>query len=128
MPRSCADAGPWEPFMGYVRGLQCRECKAEYPPVRLAVCESCFGSLEVRYEIDAVRGAFRRDVFGDRPATLWRYRGLLPVFDDQAIVDLAAGDTPPRGAREPRGAMPPRGPLVKGDTPHTPGSVQEPPA
>src|SRR2546430_16821320 len=102
--------------MGYVRGLQCRECKAEYPPVQLAVCESCFGPLEVRYEIDAVRGAFRRSSFGDRPATLWRYPDLLPVFDDQAIVDLAAGDTPlgpardlgdPVGRRGPWGYGPP---------------------
>src|SRR2546430_12387915 len=102
MPRSCADAGPWEPFMGYVRGLQCRECKAEYPPVRLAVCESCFGSLEVRYEIDAVRGAFRRDVFGDRPATLWRHREPPPLVHEQAIFGLPAGGRPlPRPARAP---------------------------
>src|SRR2546428_4576985 len=117
MPRSCADAGPWEPFMGYVRGLQCRECKAEYPPVRLAVCESCFGPLEVRYEIDAVRGAFRRDVFGDRPATLWRYPELLPVFDDQAIVHLAAGGTPLPRPTNPRGPVPPRALLGADDTP-----------
>src|SRR5256886_17187533 len=127
MPRSCADAGRWEPFMGYVRGLQCRECKAEYPPVRLAVCESCFGPLEVRYEIDAVRGAFRRDVFGDRPATLWRYRELLPVFDDQAIVDLAAGDTPLRRGREPGGGVRGRGTLVQEDTGQPNKFFQEPP-
>src|SRR2546423_15664082 len=119
MPRSCADAGPWEPFMGYVRGLQCRECKAEYPPVRLAVCESCFGPLEVRYEIDAVRGAFRRDVFGDRPATLWRERELLPLFQDKAIGLFAAGETPPPGApghREPHHAC---ALLTLGHTPYT---------
>src|SRR3989442_8247353 len=123
MPRSCADAGPWEPFMGYVRGLQCRECKAEYPPVRLAVCESCFGPLEVRYEIDAVRGAFRRDVFGDRPATLWRYRELLPVFDDQAIVDLAAGCTPLPRPPELRESNHLRGLLFKDNNPQPTYSV-----
>src|SRR2546422_11542135 len=102
--------------MGYVRGLQCRECKAEYPPVQLAVCESCFGPLEVRYEIDAVRGAFRRDVFGDRPATLWRYRELLPVFHVAAIVVLSAGVRPLPGARNPRGGAHARGPLSEGAT------------
>src|SRR2546427_9059869 len=123
MPRSCADAGPWELFMGYVRGLQCRECKAEYPPVRLAVSESCFGPLEVRYEIDAVRGAFRRDVFGDRPATLWRYPALLPLFDDQAIVDLSAGVNPLRGARDPRGGGPRRETLIQEGHLHSPDPV-----
>src|SRR3989475_8824363 len=102
--------------MGYVRGLQCRECKAEYPPVQLAVCESCFGPLEVRSEIDAARGAFRRSSFGARPATLWRYRELLPVFDDQAIVDLAAGYTPLRRARNLGDAVDVRELWIKDDT------------
>src|SRR5256885_13496313 len=118
---------PGKPFMGSVRGLQCRECKAEYPPVQLAVCESCFGPLEVRYEIDAVRGAFRRSSFGDRPATLWRYRDLLPVFDDQAIVDLAAGDTPLRRATDLGGAGDVGEIWVKDDTGKSTHSVQGPP-
>ncbi len=79
--------------------MQCRECRTEYPPIQLAVCESCFGPLEVRYEIDALRGAFHRSSLADRPHTLWRYRELLPVFDDRAIVDLAPGYTPLRRAR-----------------------------
>jgi threonine synthase len=102
--------------MGYLRGLQCQECKAEYPPVRLAVCEACFGPLEVRYEIDAVRGAFHRDSFRDRPLTLWRYRELLPVSDDRAIVDLAAGYTPLRRARNLEDAIGARELWIKDDT------------
>jgi threonine synthase len=84
--------------MGFVRGLRCRECQVEYPPIRLAVCESCFGPLEVTYEIDAVRAAFDRTSLADRPRTLWRYRELLPVLDDHVIVDLAPGYTPLRRA------------------------------
>jgi threonine synthase len=102
--------------MGYLRGLQCQECKAEYPPVRLAVCESCFGPLEVRYEIDAVRGAFHRDSFGNRPHTLWRYRELLPVSNDDAIVDLAAGYTPLRRATNLEDAIDARELWIKDDT------------
>ena len=79
--------------------MQCRECRTEYPPVQLAVCESCFGPLEVRYEIDAVRAAFQSSFLADRPHTLWRYREFLPVFDDRAIVDLAPGYTPLRRAK-----------------------------
>src|SRR5207302_3727332 len=60
---------------------------------------SCFGPLEVRYEIEAVRGGFHRDSLRGRPPTLWRYRELLPVFDDRAIVDLAPGYTPLRRAK-----------------------------
>src|SRR5213595_1215305 len=103
-------------FAGYVRGLQCRECRKEYPPIQLAICESCFGPLEVRYEIDAVRGAFHRGSFGGRPPTLWRYRELLPVSDDRGIVDLAAGYTPLRRARNLEDAIGSRELWIKDDT------------
>src|SRR3990172_6251160 len=82
--------------MGYVRGLRCRECGAEYPPTRLSVCEQCFGPLEVAYEISAVRESFRREALASRPRDLWRYRELLPVFDESARVDLQPGFTPLR--------------------------------
>src|SRR5438876_138297 len=104
------------PFAGYVRSLQCRECRAEYPPTQLAVCEACFGPLEVRYEIEAVRGGFHRDSLRGRPPTLWRYRELLPVFDDHAIVDLAAGYTPLRRARNLADAIGSRELWIKDDT------------
>src|SRR3989304_5197317 len=81
--------------MGYVRSLRCRECGAEYPPTRLTVCEACFGPREGAYETEAVREAFTREALARRPETLWRYRELLPVFDEGAIVDLEPGYTPP---------------------------------
>jgi len=84
--------------VGYVRSLRCRECGAEYPPTRLVVCEACFGPLEVAYEFDAVREAFTRDAIARRPGDLWRYRELLPVFDEGAKVDLQPGYTPLRRA------------------------------
>jgi len=96
--------------------LQCRECRKEYPPIQLVICESCFGPLEVRYEIDAVRGAFHRGSFGGRPPTLWRYRELLPVSDDRGIVDLAAGYTPLRRARNLEDAIGSRELWIKDDT------------
>lgn len=86
--------------MGYVRGLRCRVCGAEYPAVQLSVCESCFGPLEVTYELSAVRDSFRRDRIADRPRDLWRYRELLPVVRESAKVDLGPGYTPLRPATD----------------------------
>lgn len=84
--------------MGYVRGLQCKECGAVYPPAQLVVCESCFGPLEVRYEAEAVRGALTREALAHRKRDLWRYHELLPVLDEAARVDLQPGYTPLRRA------------------------------
>src|SRR5947208_15602806 len=84
--------------------------------MQLAVCESCFGPLEVPYEIDAVRAAFQSSFLADRPHTWWRYPELLPVFDDRAIVDLAPGYTPLSRAKNLESAIA-TGPIwIKDDT------------
>jgi len=102
--------------MGYVRGLHCRECGADYPAVRLSVCSECFGALEVVYDFDAVRSAFTRDVFSHRSKDLWRYRELLPVFDEASKVDLQPGFTPLRRADNLAKALSLREVWVKDDT------------
>ena len=102
--------------MGYVRSLQCRACGAEYQPVQLAVCESCFGPLEVTYELSAVRDAFRREVLAARPRDVWRYRELLPISSDCAGLDLAPGYTPMRRATDLGKALDLREVWVKDDT------------
>src|SRR2546428_4479269 len=113
-------SGPTPEFgehpMGYVRGLRCRACGAEFPAVQLAVCESCFGPLEVTYELSAVRDSFRREELKDRPRDLWRYRELLPVLDESARVDLAVGFTPLRRAADLGEALDVREIWVKDDT------------
>ncbi len=62
------------------------------------VCNACLGPLEVAYDLEAVRASFSRQAIGRRPHDLWRYRELLPVYDDAAIVDLKPGYTPLRRA------------------------------
>lgn len=60
--------------------------------------------LWVRYDLDAVRAAVRRDDLRDREPTLWRYRELLPVERDENVVSLGEGLSPllaaPRLGRE----------------------------
>lgn len=102
--------------MGYVRGLRCRECGAEYPPVWLSVCDACFGPLEVTYEIAAVREAFNRKALDGRSKDLWRYRELLPIFDDGSRVDLQPGYTPLRKADNLAKALDLKDVWVKDDT------------
>ncbi len=50
--------------------------------------------LLVRYDLAAVAGAVTRDALASRPRTMWRYRELLPVEDDGAIVSLDETMTP----------------------------------
>jgi threonine synthase len=50
--------------------------------------------LWVRYDLEAVRRAVTKDMLRDRPATMWRYRELLPVADAVQIVSLGENMSP----------------------------------
>ncbi len=50
--------------------------------------------LWVRYDLDAVRRAATRDMVFERPASLWKYRELLPIERDDDIVTLGETLTP----------------------------------
>ncbi len=50
--------------------------------------------LWVRYDLDAVGAAVKRADLAGRPATMWRYRELLPVEHDENIVTLGETMTP----------------------------------
>ena len=79
--------------MSYVKGLKCRECGKPYNVEPLAICEDCFGPLEVDYDYDAIRTVLTRETISSRPKTLWRYRELLPL-DGEPTVGLHSGGTP----------------------------------
>jgi len=79
--------------MGYVKGLKCRECGREYPKEPLYVCEYCFGSLEVAYDYDQIKGVISRKSITGGPKSLWRYRPLLPI-DGEPTVGFYSGYTP----------------------------------
>jgi threonine synthase len=59
----------------------------------LHVCEWCFGPLEVRYDLEALRAVVTRERIAAGPHNLWRYADLLPV-ETQSPPGLGAGFTP----------------------------------
>jgi threonine synthase len=76
-----------------IRGLRCRECSARFPLAAQYVCEECFGPLEVEYDYGIIRRLVDRERIARGPATIWRYRDLLPV-ETEEVVDIGAGFTP----------------------------------
>ncbi len=79
--------------MSFVKGLRCRECGTEVPVAPRAICEECFGPLEVVYDYDALKRGFGREALSGRGRSMWRYRELLPV-DGAAILGEEVGFTP----------------------------------
>ncbi len=76
-------------------GLECRACCAEVDADRLATtCPTCGGALFATYRTAGLDFArWRRDL-ASRPATLWRYRELLPVRSTDHVTSLGEGFSP----------------------------------
>jgi threonine synthase len=88
--------------VSYLLHLKCRECGRTYPLEALAACEECWAPLEVVYDYGRLWADLRRQDIASRPATMWRYRELLPV-EAEPCVGQHTGFTPlvpaPRLAR-----------------------------
>lgn len=79
--------------MSFVKGLKCRECGTPYPVAPVAICEECFGPLEVDYDYDAIKSVLTREEIERRPKNLWKFRELMPL-DNAPTVGLNSGGTP----------------------------------
>jgi threonine synthase len=86
--------------MSYFIDLECSvPCGA---PRYDAHCEqhlcTCGAPLLARYDLQRAR-SWRRESLAGREATMWRYRELMPLFDDESPLTLGEGWTPLLHAR-----------------------------
>jgi threonine synthase len=73
--------------------LQCSACRTAFAPDKLYnLCPDCGAPLLVRY--DLARNPQLRHEVRSRRCDMWRYREVLPPFDDNDIVTLGEGCTP----------------------------------
>jgi len=78
--------------------LRCRECGRAWGNQPRSICEDCFSPLEVAYDYDAIRASVPRAQISQGPASMWRYRSLLPLPAGYEPT-LPVGFTPLLGAR-----------------------------
>jgi threonine synthase len=81
--------------MSYFSHLECSvPCGAPHldPAHEHHLCQ-CGAPLLVRYDLDRAR-AWTRDSLSGRPANMWRYRELMPLFDGEEPLTLGEGWTP----------------------------------
>jgi len=75
--------------------LECARCTETYQlDVVQQLCSRDGGPLLVRYDLRRVHDAVEAEEMRMRPATLWRYRELLPMEQDKSIVSLGEPMTP----------------------------------
>ncbi|MGF0165852.1 threonine synthase [Streptomyces albidoflavus] len=70
--------------LGPAVALSCRECGERFPLGPVFACVSCFGPLEVAYDLPTGDPEALRAAIEAGPANIWRYAPLLPVPADVA--------------------------------------------
>jgi len=85
--------------MPHVTHLECAACAKSHEAGRLHNLCECGGPLLVRYDLDAIQHAWRREDVAKGPDTMWRYAPILPVTDPSHIISLGEGMTPLLHAR-----------------------------
>lgn len=73
--------------------LYSKESGKSYGNQPLSICDESFTPLEVRYDLDAVKGKVTRATIEAGPANMWRYLPLLPI-PEGFEPDLPVGFTP----------------------------------
>jgi threonine synthase len=73
--------------------LRCNECGKSFGNRPQSACDTCLAPLEVKYDLEAVRGKFTRESIAAGPNNIWRYKALLPI-PEGFQPDLPVGFTP----------------------------------
>jgi threonine synthase len=76
-----------------VEALKCKECGAAFELEARYVCDSCFGPLEVSYDLSGLDPETAKRRIQAGPQNLWRYADFLP-FERAPRTALPAGSTP----------------------------------
>ena len=79
----------------YLTHLECSWCGETYDHRQLHnLCLKCGKPLLPRYDLEAARTRFTREVIAGRAPNMWRYAEMLPVQDDAFRLTLGEGFTP----------------------------------
>jgi threonine synthase len=83
------------PRYSYLSHLECPACGwTGHASVPQNVCHDCRGPLLARYDLEAARREWSRELLRERPWSMWRYHELLPVQQPDSVVSLGESVTP----------------------------------
>lgn len=82
-------------MQSFLTHLECGYCGKTYDPNQLInLCRECSKPLLPRYDLEAAKANFMREMLVGRAPTLWRYAEMLPVQDAKYRFTLGEGFTP----------------------------------
>jgi threonine synthase len=81
--------------MSKLTHLECASCNQTFSPHSLQTfCESCHAPILAKYNLSVISETIDREEVANRPAGMWRWYELLPVYNPDYISTLGEGDTP----------------------------------
>ncbi len=78
----------------HVTHLECSKTGKTYEPNKLYNLSEAGKPLLVRYDLKKAAQTLTKESLKNRISSLWRYREVLPVVNDENIVTLGEGWTP----------------------------------
>ncbi len=79
----------------YFTHLECSACGRAFDPHEIqTICPDCEQPLLARYDLSTLAHSLAPERLRERPETMWRYRELLPVFDERNVISLGEAMTP----------------------------------
>jgi threonine synthase len=83
------------PVFMNVTHLECAACGLRHEARRLQnLCTECGKPLLVKYDLKRAAQTLTKESLPERVSSLWRYRDVLPVAQEENIVSLGEGWTP----------------------------------
>src|SRR5262249_14550570 len=108
----------------FVTYLECSKTGKTYEPNQLYNLSEAGKPLLVRYDLQRAVATLTKESLKARPASLWRYREVLPVVRDENVVSLGEGWTPLLHARRLGGQLGLPGLFIKDESPNPTGSFK----
>ena len=79
--------------MTFAKDIICSRCATVFPLGKILNLCHCGSPLLVRYDLQRVKRDLTKSSLERRLPSLWRYRELLPVYNDANVVSLGEGFT-----------------------------------
>jgi threonine synthase len=108
----------------YVTHLECSKTGKRYEPDKLYNLSEAGKPLLVRYDLKMAARTLTKESLKKRVSSLWRYREVLPVVNDENIVTLGEGWTPLIHAKRLGGQLGMSELFIKDESPNPTGSFK----
>ncbi|MCP4725928.1 MAG: threonine synthase [bacterium] len=80
--------------MKFLTHIECTKCEKTYSDEEVLFLCECGAPLFAKYDMDKVKDHLKKDDLVRRTPDMWRYREMMPITNEENILNLGEGFTP----------------------------------